>query len=405
MRSRILLIVDGLGDHAVPELGGQTPLEAAETPNLDYFAACGEFGLVDPIAPGVLPNTDTGTSLLMGLEPDDAALLKRGPIEAAGAGLSLQAGQIAMRANFATAKDDDGSLQIVDRRAGRTTKGLEGLSEAISDLDLGEGVSARFYSTDQHRGVMVLEGEGLDAAVTDTDPGDSSLPADICLAQALRPGAERTAGKINDWIRVVRARLARHEANSERVEAGLLPANAVITRGAGAVAKLRNKLNRAGRRVAVVTGCNTIIGLGRLFRFDLISSDRFTADMHTDLDHKIVKALAAARDHDVVMVHVKAPDVCAHDLNPVGKMQVLERLDAALGKLKTWHGVLGLSADHTTDSNTGRHTADPVPSLLCTIDGRPTTGLNAVNFGEAQCRRGNMSRQISQSFVDRFLER
>ena len=225
--------MDGLGDLPVPQLGGQTPLEAASTPNLNYLASKGEFGMVDPIRPGVIPNTDTGTSLLMGLVPDDAHLLRRGPIEAAGAGFPLQAGQVALRANFATARMDGSELLITDRRAGRAVAGLDRLASEIADIDLGDGVHAQFHPTDQHRAVVVLSGDTLDASITDTDPGDATLPAPIARSVASRPEARLTAEKINRLVRTVRDRLAGHPVNSERVERGLLPANCIITRGAG----------------------------------------------------------------------------------------------------------------------------------------------------------------------------
>ncbi len=42
----IVLVGDGMGDYPLKELGGKTPLEAAETPNMDRIAAC-RVGLVE----------------------------------------------------------------------------------------------------------------------------------------------------------------------------------------------------------------------------------------------------------------------------------------------------------------------------------------------------------------------
>ncbi len=401
---RILLIVDGLGDLPVAELGNRTPLEAAHTPNLDHFAALGGFGLVDPIAPGKKPNTDSGTSFLMGMEAEDAGLLRRGPIEAAGAGRVLRPGEVALRANFATAEVVNDTLRIIDRRAGRDTAGLDRLASEIREMDLGDGVVARFFSTDQHRGVLILSGEGLDAAVSSTDPGDSSLPAALATCRAMHPEAERTADKINRFVKAAHRRLVGHPANAERIRSGLLPANCIITRGAGTRVELRNRFGQMGWKVALVAGCNTVLGLGRLFDFELLTDPRFTADTDTDLDLKIAAAKRAAEDYDVSMIHIKAPDVCAHDRDPMEKMRVIERLDTALAGLRGWHGVLGLSADHTTDSNSGRHTSDPVPSLLARINGTRPPGTEGLSFGESLCREGNLVRQNSRQFLRSFLE-
>ena len=153
-----------------------------------------------------------------------------------------------------------------------------------------------------------------------------------------------------------------------------------------------------------MAGCNTVLGLGSQFEFKLITNDRFTADTQSDFKAKIESAIDASSDFDVVIIHIKAPDTCAHDMNPSGKMAVLERLDEALEPLRTWRGVLALSADHTTDSNTGRHTTDPVPSLLVRLDGADDPGTEELNFGESLCRQGSLARQNSDSFINRFLE-
>ena len=79
-KQAVLVIVDGLGDLPVDGLGGLTPLEAARTPVMDSMAANGRFGLVDPIAPGVVPDTDSAVALLLGLPPQQAGCLKRGPV-------------------------------------------------------------------------------------------------------------------------------------------------------------------------------------------------------------------------------------------------------------------------------------------------------------------------------------
>lgn len=400
---RALLIVDGLGDLPVPELNNRTPLEAAETPNLNWIASLGTYGFVDPIDPGVVPNTDTGTSLLMGMDPADAHLLRRGPIEAAGVGVTLTLDDVALRANFATAEQNGAGLRITDRRGGRAAQGLRQLAAEIARVDLGDNVNARFYPTDQHRGVVVLSGEALDAAVTDTDPGDAALPANIAEAKATRPEAARTARKVNLFVKSVHQILEQHPVNAERVAAGLLPANCVITRGAGSRSELRNRYVQQGNTVALVAGCNTVLGLGREFNFKLVTSPRFSADTHSDFRAKIKAAVDASDDHDLVIIHVKATDTCAHDLDPVGKMKVIEQLDRALEPMREWQGVFALSADHTTDSNTGRHTADPVPSILTFIGDGSRHAVTDMNFGETRCRTGNLERQNSKHFVDRFL--
>lgn len=401
----VVLIVDGLGDLPHPHLGGQTPLESARTPNLDRLAGAGCYGLVDPILEGEIPNTDSGVGLLLGMLPAEAGLLHRGPVEAAGAGRPLQSGEIAVRANFATLEDRPDGLWVTDRRAGRITECVEELAELVNGIDLGDGIRADFRSTDQHRGVLVLSGPGLDPDISDTDPGDRGNPGYVRECLPLQPAAQVAAAKVNRFLREAHRRLTGHPVNRAREAAGKPAASGIITRGAGTWFLPSSRLGALGIRAAVVTGCNTVLGLARLFGLDTVQNPAFTAALDTDLNAKVAAALAALRDHDMVYVHVKAPDLCAHDRRPADKRDVLERLDHALEPLLAAGVVVAVSSDHTTDSNTGAHTADPVPSLLFDPSAPAARAGASVKFGEAACRGGTMPRQRSHELLGRVLEK
>ncbi len=393
----VLLIIDGLGDLPIPELDGKTPLEAADTPVLDQLAGSGLYGLVDPILPGEIPNTDSGTGMIMGLLPEQVDRLKRGPVEAAGAGQTLAPGEVAVRANFATIEHREGKFLITDRRAGRITKGTHELAEALTNVDLGDGITGRFLPTDQHRGVIILSGQGLHDAISDTDPGDLNMPAALQICQPLEPEAEITAVKVNRFIIEAHQLLADHPVNAKRVRDGKLPASGLITRGAGSRFDLDNTLIKQGLKVALVSGCNTVLGLGSIFGFDVITDERFTADIDTDLDAKIWAVRKALNKNDLVFVHIKAPDIYSHDRQPLAKRDFLQRIDQSLKPLLESGATIAVAADHTTDSNTGSHSADPVPALIY----HPGAGGRAdpVKFGETSCSGGNLGRQLSKEFL------
>ncbi len=167
----------------------------------------------------------------------------------------------------------------------------------MTDIDLGDGIQARFLSTDQHRGVLVLSGPGLSDAISDTDPGDIGMTANLKTCRPLKPEAEFTAAQDQSFYqrsastpcRAIRSTLA-------RVGRGKPAASGIITRGAGSYFKIENLLHQRGISAAVVSGCNTVHGLGRMFGFNVIEDARFTADLDTDLDAKIAKAGSLLRE-------------------------------------------------------------------------------------------------------------
>ncbi len=398
-----IVILDGLGDLPVAQLGGKTPLEAAETPVLNRLAGAGRYGLVDPIGPGIVPNTHSGCGVLFGVLPDDVACLKRGPVEASGAGRVLQPGEIALRTNFATLEATGDGLRIDDRRAGRIDTDTEALASELRSVDLGDGVIAELHPTDQHRCVLVLSGLGLNPAISDTDPGDGGMPGFLQYSRPLNDSAQKTAEKLNLFIDIAHKVLVSHPVNSKRVLEGKLPATGILTRGAGEGFGLKNIVQEQGLKAVVVAGCNTVIGLARTVGFGIRSDPRFTAAANTDLQAKMDAVVAAFGDHDLAYLHIKAPDLFAHDHQPDNKRRFLECVDEALERLEQAGSMIAIAADHSTDSNSGAHTADPIPALIYNPADKRTAKA-PVDFGESLCAGGNMQRQSSHELLVRVLD-
>jgi len=409
----LVFILDGLGDRPSAALGGRTPLQAADTPRLDRLARLG-CGLMDPLMPGKTVDTHTGVGMLFGLTAADGARLRRGPVEAAGVGMDAQPGDIFLRANFAHVEEVAGAgggaaagrLRIIDRRAGRIREGVDELCAALQALevgDRGDAITAALHPATQHRAVARLRGRGceLSAQVTDTDPGGDAIARGV-LASAPRdssdggaaqrdssdaaaPAAQRTADAINRLTARAFEILRAHPLNAARAARGLPVANGLILRSAGAHRQLRSRLTARGLKVAVVAGETTVLGLGKLLGFHARSDPRFTSLPDTDLAAKLRAATDALASHDLVFVHIKGTDTAAHDRNPRLKSAFIARFDRALAALDLRRTVIGVCADHATDSNTGEHNPDPVPVLLAV----PGDDGGDGGGGDSNVDRGN----------------
>jgi len=68
-RRLAFVLIDGIGDISIPELGNRTPLEAADTPHLDRIAGAGWNGLLDPVEPGLACGSDTAHLSILGYDP------------------------------------------------------------------------------------------------------------------------------------------------------------------------------------------------------------------------------------------------------------------------------------------------------------------------------------------------
>ena len=400
----LVVILDGLGDRPVAALDGRTPLDSAETPFMDQLAAVGTCGLTQPLAPDLAVDTPTGTALLLGVPRAEVEELARGPVEAAGVGLDVEPGDVAIRCNFATLENGVGGLVIRDRRAGRIREGTEALALALASVPLGNGITATVRPASQHRAVLRLSGPGLSARISDTDPGGGEIGSIVLPCEPLDPGdtdARRTADALNHFLARGHEVLQHHPVNDARRSRGEPPANGVITRGAGVVTNLESTLRRKGLRTTIVAGERTVIGLGRLLGFHIRSDPRFTGLPDTDVAAKVSAAQTALEDSDVVFLHIKGPDVCAHDRDPGAKRALFERTDRALSQLSRDGLIIAICGDHGTDSNTGDHIGDPVPALLSGDGVQPDA---VERFHEAACADGALGRLATSEFLQRCLD-
>ena len=400
----LIIILDGLGDRPCEELGGLTPLEYADTPVLDQLVQNNQCGLMDPLLPGLPVDTHTGVGILFGLSPNDASNLCRGPIEAAGIDLELQYGDLFFRANLATVEKNGFGYDILDRRANRIKDGVEELCDSLQNIEVGSEIFASLFPATHHRCVLRMRGPGLSALISDTDPGGKGIEKGILLSEANHSedvAARNTATAVNNFTEISHQILSAHPINRVRIENNKSSANGVITRGVGAHLEFRNILSYLKLDVAVIAGESTILGLANLFRFTGITDPAFTSSADTDLDKKLNFAMQALKTHDLVYVHIKATDTTAHDHDPLGKAEVINRFDTALGMLDLDNTVLGVCADHSTDSVRGEHNGDPVPVLIHNRHGRRDL---ASRFNETDCIVGALGRLTAQSFLISVLD-
>lgn len=403
----LVLIIDGIADRPVRALGGRTPLQAANTPNLDRLAFEGQVGLCDPIAPGVVPDTAAGTLAIFGQSPQS---LKRGPVEALGAGFKLTPQDVAIRANLATI-DDSGT--VVDRRAGRIRDEVSELAKALDRLplpgELGDVVEVRVRPATEHRLAVVLRGEGLSPAIGGSDPGEAAIPGPALTPRPLEPGNDRavtTARALAAFEQAARKVLAKHPVNRRRAKQGLPVANAILTRGPGRVHRLIT-LEEAGLplRISCISGDRTVTGVAQLLGARIITRPEMTANLDTDLGAKFKAALRAMSSSDLIVVHVKGADIAAHDRRPELKVEFLERLDREIGRLlEQRQGKptrIAVASDHATLSENGQHAADPLPVLIWGTGIEP----DAVReFDEQSAATGALQRFPLQMLLGRLFE-
>jgi 2,3-bisphosphoglycerate-independent phosphoglycerate mutase len=376
----LFVVLDGAADR--PTVNKTTPLKAADIPFLDRLAQEGILGIMDVIAPGTPPGSDTAHLSLLGYKLSDV-YTGRGPFEAAGVGIDVRPGDIAFRGNFATVKDG----VVVDRRAGRIDD-THDLSEAIRE-QLHLDCEFLFKESVGHRAVLVLRGGDLSQSITQTDPQHTGAMLHS-KPKTNDASSRRTANIVNDFTRQVCSILADHPVNRERTLANKLPANAVLLRGVGSVPHLVPFERRTGLNAAVIAATALVIGIGKLSGMKYIPTKGATGHVDSNIEEKVKNVNKALRQHAFVLLNIKGADEAGHDGNFNAKTHFLTRVDVALSNLAIDESTLVvITADHTTPVSLREHSGDPVPFLI-RGKGVRTDRTNA--FNEYIAADGGMNR-------------
>jgi 2,3-bisphosphoglycerate-independent phosphoglycerate mutase len=360
----VYLILDGLG--GLPsEATARSALETAETPNLDDLARDSACGLLEIVGPGITPGSGPGHLALFGYEPLRWRI-GRGVLSALGIDFSLEPGDLAARANFATLND---AGEITDRRAGRIPTELNRrLCEKVRDaVQLDFGGEVFFEPESEHRAVLVLRGADLSDDLPDTDPQRTGRPP-----VDMRPGSDAAA----ESARLVADFLGQAHA----VLADEAPANGLLLRGFQRYERMPGLRERFGLRARCLAQYPMYRGLSRLLGMEVMAPPAGIEGLFDAIEQQWQD------DFDFCFMHVKGTDSAGEDGDIDRKVAVIEAVDAELPRLLSLRPhVLVITGDHSTPASMAAHSWHPVPVLLHARHGRRDT---AQHFDETACLNG-----------------
>jgi 2,3-bisphosphoglycerate-independent phosphoglycerate mutase len=394
MMKYVIIVPDGAADDPQEALGGKTPLEAAQTPNMDRISTEGRQGLVRTVPQGMEPGSDVAQMSLLGYDPR-RYYSGRAPIEAAARGIPLGLNDWVFRCNMVTIADG----KMADHSAGHIS--TEEASGLVADLNKQiQNDRMSLHTGVSYRHLLVFR--DMDFEVRTYPPHDCiGTPVDKILPRG------KGADVLIDLMNRSQQLFAGHEINKTRQDLGENQVSSVWLWGQGKQTRLESFRKRFGLKGVAITAVDLVRGLAKLVGFDLIEVPGATGFVDTNYAGKGQAAIKALDEYDLVFIHIEAPDEASHEGNLAMKTKAIEEVDKhivgpvlrALEPCKSWR--ILLLPDHPTPVQGGAHSGNPVPFAMA---GPGVTSVLHLGFGETNAAKAGLQIENGCDLMEYFLK-
>jgi len=387
-----------MADYGLEELGGRTPVEVAETPNMDRIAAC-RIGLAKTIPEGMEPGSDVANLSLLGYDPR-TYYTGRAPLEAASMGIEIRADQVAFRMNLVTLEFRSDQEIIMKSHSSGDISTAES-SSILEDLKGGLRVpGVEIHGGVAYRHLLLWENGPEDAP---TIPPHNVLERNMAsylndISENPVPGLIRRSWDI----------LRDHPVNRNRREQRLAEANSIWLWGQGRGRQLPLFRKRYGINGGVISAVDLVKGIGVCIGLTPINVRGATGYLNTNYRGKAEAALRGLGDCDFILIHVEAPDEAGHNGNIGEKIEAIENFDekvvgVVLEGLRDFEDYrIMVVSDHLTPITRRTHTDDPTPFAWAS-KGELESHPKGASFSESAARKSGLFFGVGYELFDSFL--
>ena len=407
----IIILGDGMADHAVSRLGGKTLLQHANIPCMDMLARQGRTGRLITVPEGFPPGSEVANTAILGYDLNKV-YEGRGPLEAASIGYDMDADDFAVRCNIITLADG----RIVTHNGGNLqTEDAEVLIRYLNEHLGSERV--RFITGIQYRHLLVIKGGSkyIECAPPHDHPDEEWKPL-LVRPQAnapVEPGRmtpQETADLLNSLILRSQELLSRHPFNRQRAARGERQANSIWPWSGGyrpSMQPLKDKY--AGVKTgAVISAVDLIRGIGHYAGLEIIQVEGATGLFDTNYEGKAQAAVDALKHSDFVFLHVEASDEAGHDGDLDLKIKTIENLDSRIvgpicQAVSQWDEPVCIAVlpDHPTPVELRIHVNEPVPFIIWYRGIEPDS---TMQYDEVSCVSGSYGLLRLNEFMDEFMK-
>lgn len=404
----IIILGDGMADHAVARLGGKTLLQYADTPYMNRLACEGRTGRLMTIPDGFLPGSEVANTAILGYDLNKV-YEGRGPLEAASIGYDMQPDDLALRCNIIELENG----RIKNHHGGhlKTEEG-DVLIKYLNDK-LGND-RIRFITGIQYRHLLIIKGgnKHIVCAPPHDHPNEEWRPLLVKPEEGWtdrhdgdRMTAQETADLVNDLILHSQQLLMEHPFNQGRAE----KANSIWPWSGGYRPSMKTlqELFPQIHSGSCISAVDLIRGIGHYAGLDVVKVPGATGLSDTNYEGKAQAAIDALRHQDFVFLHLEASDEAGHDGDLELKLRTIDYLDRRIVKpifeeVSTWNETVCIAVlpDHPTPVEIRTHVKEPVPFLIWYRGIEPD---NVQTYDEVSCVEGAYGMLHLNEFMETFM--
>lgn len=401
----IIILGDGMADHAVNRLGGKTLLEYANTPNMDHLASIGRTGRLITVPDGFLPGSEVANATILGYDMNKV-YEGRGPLEAASIGYEMQSDDLALRCNIICLADK----KIKNHHGGHLT--TDDSQELINLLNEKLGSDrVKFIKGIQYRHLLIIKGgnKHIVCAPPHDHPNEEWRKLLVTPEKGYEHEALETATLINELIIKSQDVLYNAPLNCRRRAESKDQANSIWPWGGGYRPQMKTlqEMYPQIKRGDVISAVDLIRGIGHYAGLHNIIVPGATGLADTNYEGKTQAALDALRNDDFVFLHVEASDEAGHDGDLELKLLTIENLDSRMvgpiyKEVASWDEpvCIALMPDHPTPVEIRTHMKEPVPFAVWYPGIEPD---NVATYSEVSCVSGSYGMLHLTEFMDMFM--
>ena len=378
----LVVIVAGLTDRPFAERDNKTPLQLADTPNLDTLTQNATYGPVQTIPDDLYPGNEISCLGLLGLDPKKYSS-GHAQLSAIGLGVKPAPDEVALCCDLVTLQPTHDDMVMKDYTGEHLSHDNSGLLiNALKEQVVDAPVT--FHHGGGYHNLMFIKIPQILERLT---------PPNELIGEGIRQfmpegNAVRELVFVMNQAQII---LHNHAYNKKRVAENKDPVNSIWFWGNGELANLPSFRQRYEKSASIISASLMVKGIGKLTGMNVVEVEGATGFSDTNYSAKVSAVLKELESKDVVFLHIAAGEEVSLKGDIDDKILMIEDFDAqVIGPLVQAMEAMGnikllVVVNHISSAQLMKYDRSVVPYLVY-----PAASGNTKQYDEQLLETGKL---------------